>query len=236
MKKIIFFITLVFVFALSSCVGFEYQKLHKTFTQWSSSDETFSFQMQGIQDAFGTGTIHILNEDVDVYVMLDVIWSEVILYDINDEEMDRENPLLLFDIEKGSLNGLTMTLITLINNTDDANYDLISMQMIRRDLTEEDEIDAKNYLGTFWKNEEHNWLLEADMKVYINHRLIGYIHDGEEKISVLFYFMDNQTFEIKNNGLVVITGTYETDWLSMTLNFTEDQLSLGYQTITLEAV
>lgn len=234
MKKIMLGLIFLSVFVLTSCVSFEYRNLPKTYTRWSSVDEQFMFDVQGLQKSFGIGYITTQEEQVEVFVYIDVIYGEVHLFHIIDEELSEE-PYLIFDIEKGSLNGLTMTLITLENHSNDESLNNLILEMSRRDLTNEDNYDAKYYLGSNWMNKEIKMVLIDDVVRGVSSKLLGYMYINDVKQSILFIFKDNQSFDIKLNGEIILSGTYETDKDQLTLIIEVNEIEYPYDQIILYA-
>src|SRR3989339_318382 len=200
MKRIVFIVIALLLTTLSSCVSFELRNLPESFTEWSSTDDAFSFQIQGLSDYVGHG-----------------------------------EPYLTFDIEKGSLDGKTMTLVLMDPETDEIKSDALRFDMEKRILTEDDDFDAIYYIENGWENKDLGWELLQTSGFMVKHQMLGYIQHEETKISILFTFKEQQTFEITNNGVIILSGTYETKWLTLKLMFQEDDPNLAYNEIELTA-
>ena len=204
MKRIVFIVIALLLTTLSSCVSFELRNLPESFTEWSSTDDAFSFQIQGLSDYVGHGEISLTDETIEVYVLINVIQGEVYLHQTDTDDIHGE-PYLTFDIEKGSLDGKTMTLVLMDPETDEIKSDALRFDMEKRILTEDDDFDAIYYIENGWENKDLGWELLQTSGFMVKHQMLGYIQHEETKISILFTFKEQQTFEITNNGVIFKT-------------------------------
>ena len=235
MKKIMHILILISTITLlTSCVGIMYRKLPQPFTYWQSEDNLLFFSIQGIQQHDGMGTMLILDEEVDVFVELYPHIIRLMIYEIKDDAVDFENPMMIFKIETGSLDGLTMTLLSEENNTQDTFYDDTTLHMSRRDLNKEDDIiDARYYYGTHFYSDTSSWYFECLFDNGKLYQWIGKIVMDDKVRSVILILKENQQYEIVENGEIILRGTYETDGLSLTL-LMEEHVHISSPKVTLE--
>lgn len=233
MKKMLIVPILCLVLSLTACVSYYHRNLPKSFTKWTSMSDLLSFETQGLQSNFGFGILLINQVEQDVYVLLNVATADVIIF---DEILSNGSwhELIRFQIQEGSLDGLTMTLKTDINDTGDTSYDNLVIDMTRRDLDEDtDVIDAKYFFGTSWINETEQWYFETIDPRRKLYNFLPIIYIMNEKYDVVFEFEDNQRFTIYHENQVLLTGSYETTFTTITLNF--DPNDFFIQTIELVA-
>lgn len=241
MKKIFLSLMTPLAFmSLVSCTGLGFDRFRKPFTRWFSEDDRLEFEIQGILDNYGLGTILVNEVEIPVAVLLDHVNQELVLFRYEDlDENFTYADYLVFQIVPYRRNAFAveeerMKLISTKNNTGDETLDSAVFDLYREDL-DPNQFDAKEYAGTSWKNEEYGLFLVSNRKSDFTKEIPGTVDYQGGEIEVEFLFLENERFEIRTGDEVLLTGTYATEDSSLILVFENSGLFEGISSLTLEA-
>lgn len=225
---------------LTACTGLGYGDITKKNTLWKSEDGRLSFEIQGIKDYEGIGTIVTNDEVINVRVSVNVVAQALYIYRQADIYQDIVTSMFMtFDISlKGGLldtKSDVMVLTIVENNSTDRYYDDTTIEVVRTDL-ENKALNAKYYVGTSWMNSNYGFSLTSDLKSDFTGILSGIIEYEARDLKIDFHFLNNDKFNVFNNDILILSGSYETSDLTMTLHFIKNDVYDNLESFNLTAV
>jgi len=231
MKKIVSALFIVFLVLLSVSCTSKFSKY--TNIKWTTEDDFLTLYVEGQSSYFAFGDMIVDGEKIEVVAFL--IWyeSKIEIYSY-DDIVNKDTDINYYNssLVRFSMGGINAFSTTKLNVQTDENYsdyeelDNLSFIMTRTDLSE-DELDAKNFIDMNWNNQDIGLSFDSDFLSYYTSICYGELEDGEEELNIVFYFLEDQYFEIRQENeeeTLLLYGTYETHEESMTLSVLEDYI------------
>ena len=197
MKKYIILLTLSLIFIMSSCVPDQVEAIYEKNVYWTDKEETFRFNIAGINDSYGYGSLEINDENVEFVMILshspgrdisllkkehiDLIIKNGSIITIPEFLLELKTTQPKIDYFRLKTDELIIT--TKLNNTGDPKYDDLELHLKRYDLPEE-EIDAKHFYGTVWESSSLNIELINSSESYFTKKVNGEIQVDEKTLPI----------------------------------------------------
>ncbi len=242
-KLFLFLLTSALLITLSGCVLSD-GPLTKTNSTWSAESNEYEklfFETQGPNAKYGFGYLVIKGVRTDeMFVKFDEQAKTMTYYPVVESENKYPEPFITFKISRSTKHWLfrfikasdRAILTAVTNNTGDSFFDEF---IIDRDKVDSSALNACNYKGIKWINDEHKITI-SDFKYNTTRLLKGEkVESILNKIKFEFHFTEQFRFEIIKDNQLLASGSYTCGVDSMDLTFEYNEIFGGLESFKLTA-